>query len=109
MDALSDVLRIVQLTGAVYLDGALSAPWCVNVPADSALCAAYLPPSERVISFHLVTEGRCWAMLPHDPGGALQVEAGEVIVVPQGETHLLGSATDLTPELMAPLLKDQLV
>jgi AraC-like DNA-binding protein len=37
----------------------------------------------------------------------LQVEAGEVIVVPQGETHLLGSATDLTPELMAPLLMDQ--
>ncbi len=46
-------------------------------------------------------------MLPHDPGGALQVEAGEVIVVPQGETHLLGSATDVSPELMAPLLTDQ--
>ena len=107
MDALSDVLRIVQLTGAVYLDGALSAPWCVNVPADSALCSAYLPPSERVISFHLVTEGRCWAMLPHDLRGALQVEAGEVIVVPQGETHLLGSDPDLSPELMAPLLTDQ--
>jgi AraC-like DNA-binding protein len=107
MDALSDVLRVVQLTGAVYLDGALSAPWCVNVPADSALCSAYLPPSERVISFHLITEGTCWAMLPHDPGGALQVDAGEVIVVPQGETHLLGSSTGLSPELMAPLLTDQ--
>jgi len=107
MDALSDVLRIVQLTGAVYLDGSFSAPWCVNVPADSALCSAYLPPSERVISFHLITEGRCWAMLPDDPGSALRVEAGDVIVVPQGETHLLGSATDLSSELMAPLLTDQ--
>ncbi len=46
-------------------------------------------------------------MLPGDPGGALQVEAGDVIVVPQGETHLLGSATDLSSELMAPLLTDQ--
>ena len=35
MDALSDVLRVVQLTGAVYLDGAFSSPWCVVVPADS--------------------------------------------------------------------------
>jgi len=107
MDALSDVLRVVQLTGAVYLNGAFSAPWCVIVPADSPLCTAYLPPSERVVSFHLVTEGRCWAMLPHDLGGALQVEAGDVIVVPQGETHLLGSSTDLSPELLAPVLANQ--
>ena len=27
--------------------------------------------------------------------------------MPQGETHVLGSATDLSPELMAPLLTDQ--
>ena len=107
MDALSDVLRVVQLTGAVYLDGAFSAPWCVSVPSDSALCSAYLPPSERVVSFHLVTEGSCWVMLPHDRGSALQVDAGDVIVVPQGETHMLGSATGLSPELMAPLLTDQ--
>jgi AraC family transcriptional regulator, alkane utilization regulator len=107
MDALSDVLRVVQLTGAVFLDGAFSAPWCVIVPADSALCSAYLPPSERIVSFHLVTEGRCWAMLPHDPGGALQVEAGDVILVPQGETHLLGSSVGLTPESLAPLLAEK--
>jgi AraC-like DNA-binding protein len=107
MDALSDVLRVVQLTGAVYLDGAFSAPWCVIVPADSPLCSAYLPPSERIISFHLITEGRCWAMLPHDRGSALQVDAGDVIVVPQGETHLLGSSIDLSPEFMAPLLASQ--
>lgn len=107
MDALSDVLRVVQLTGAVYLNGAFSAPWCVIVPADSALCSAYLPPSERVVSFHLVTEGSCWAMLPHDRGSAVQVEVGDVIVVPQGETHLLGSSIDLSPQLLAPLLADQ--
>jgi len=107
MDALSDVLRVVQLTGAVYLDGAFSAPWCVNVPADSLLCSAYLPPSERIVSFHLVTEGTCWAALPDDPDNALQVNAGEVIVVPQGETHMLGSSTDLSPVLLAPLLTRQ--
>lgn len=107
MDALSDVLRVVQLTGAVYLDGVFSAPWCVIGHADSALCSAYLPPSERVVSFHLVTEGGCWAMLPNDPGSALQVESGDVIVVPQGETHVLCSSTDLSPELLAPLLANQ--
>ena len=107
MDALSDVLRVVQLTGAVYLDAVVSAPWCVIVPADSALCSAYLPPSERVVSFHFVTEGSCWAMLPHDRGSALRVDAGDLIVVPQGETHVLGSSTELLPESLAPLLANQ--
>ena len=107
MDALSDVLRVVQLTGAVFLDGAFSAPWCVIGHADSALCSGYLPPSERIVSFHLVTEGSCWVMLPHDRGSALHVEAGDVIVVPQGETHMIGSATDVAPERMALLLADQ--
>jgi AraC-like DNA-binding protein len=107
MDALSDVLRVVQLTGAVYLDGAFSAPWCALVPADSPLCSAYLPPSERVVSFHLVTGGTCWVMLPDDHGGALQVDAGDVIVVPQGESHVLCSSTDLAPELLSPLLASQ--
>jgi AraC-like DNA-binding protein len=107
MDALSDVLRVVQLTGAVYLDGAFSTPWCVVVPANSPLCSNYLPSSGRVISFHLLTEGSCRASLPDDPGCALQVDAGEVVVVPQGDTHLLGSSIDLAPEYMAPLLADQ--
>ncbi|MGO4329128.1 AraC family transcriptional regulator [Cupriavidus sp. 2TAF22] len=106
MDALSDVLRVIQLTGAVHLDGSFSAPWCVIGQADSALCSAYLPASGRVVSFHLVTEGRCWAMLPGDPASALLAEAGDVIVVPQGETHVLGSSTDLLPEFLAPLLAE---
>jgi AraC-like DNA-binding protein len=104
MDALSDVLRVIQLTGAVHLNGVFSAPWCVIGHADSALCSGYLPPSERVVSFHLVTEGQCWAMLPDDPGGALLVEAGEVIVVPQGEAHVLGSSIEQPPEQLGPLL-----
>jgi AraC-like DNA-binding protein len=108
MDALSDVLRVVQLTGAVYLDGAFSAPWCVIGHTDSALCSAYLPPSERVVSFHLITEGSCWAMLPHDRGNALRVDAGDVIVVPQGETHVLGSSTELSPVPLASSLASQL-
>jgi AraC-like DNA-binding protein len=107
MDALSDVLRVVQLTGAVYLNGSFSTPWCIVVPANSPLCSNYLPSSDRVISFHLLTEGSCLASLPDDAGCALQVDAGEVIVVPQGDTHLLGSSIDLAPEYMAPLLADQ--
>lgn len=108
MDAVSDVLRLVRLGGAVYLNGEFTAPWCLIGQTDSPLCAGYLPRSERVVSFHLITEGNCWARLAADPGSAIQVNAGELLVVPQGETHIMGSAPDLTPVPFGPLLADQL-
>jgi AraC-like DNA-binding protein len=109
MDALSDVLRVVQLTGAIYLRASFTAPWSVIGYADPALCSAYLPPTERVVSFHLVTEGSCWVLLPGDPGTALHVEAGDVIVVPQGETHVVCSAAGLPPESLAPLVEKEIL
>jgi AraC-like DNA-binding protein len=108
MDAVSDVLRVVRLTGAVYLNGALTAPWCLIGRTDTGLCAAYLPRSERVVSYHLIIEGSCWAQLTGDPDSAIQVNAGELLVVPQGETHLMGSALDLPPVSTGLLLASQI-
>jgi AraC family transcriptional regulator, alkane utilization regulator len=97
MDAVSDVLRAVRLSGAVYLNGTFTAPWCMIGRTDAALCAAYLPRSERVVSYHLIIEGNCWAQLAGDSKSAIHLNAGELLVVPQGETHLIGSAVDLAP------------
>lgn len=108
MDAVSDVLRVVRLGGAVYLNGEFTAPWCVLGQTDSALCASFLPRSERVVSYHLVTEGNCWAQLAEEPASAIEVNAGELLVVPQGEAHVMGSALDLPRVLSAPLLAKQL-
>lgn len=108
MDAVSDVLRVVRLGGAVYLNAEFGAPWCVIGQTDSALCAGYLPPAERVVSYHLITEGSCWAHIAADTQSAIQVNAGELLVVPQGEAHILGSAPDLTPVPFGPLLANHL-
>jgi len=97
MDALSDVLRAVRLSGAVYLNAVFTSPWCIISRMDATLCAAYLPRSERLVSYHLIMEGSCWAQLADDPGSAIHVHAGELLVAPQGETHLMGSALDLAP------------
>ncbi|SAL13874.1 AraC family transcriptional regulator [Caballeronia terrestris] len=108
MDALSDVLRVVRLGGAVYLNGDFTAPWCLYGQADAALCAAFLPRAERVVSYHLITEGSCWASLADDSSSAIRVDAGELLVVPQGEAHLMGSALDLAPAPTGHLLSSQL-
>ncbi|REG50387.1 AraC-like DNA-binding protein [Paraburkholderia sp. BL6669N2] len=108
MDALSDVLRLVRLGGAVYLNGDFTAPWCLYGQADAALCGSFLPPAERIVSYHLITEGGCWASLPDEPDSAIYVAAGELLVVPQGEAHLLGSSLDIAPGPTGELLENQL-
>lgn len=108
MDTVSDVLRALRLNGAVYLNAEFTAPWCVIGETDSALCAAYLPSSERVVSYHLIIEGSCWARLASNPASAIHVTAGELLVVPQGEANILGSTLDAPPTPLAPLLAGQL-
>ncbi|GAB2898869.1 AraC family transcriptional regulator [Paraburkholderia jirisanensis] len=112
MDAVSDVLRFVRLSGAVYLNGEFTAPWCLYGQTDTPLREYFmpglLPHSERVVSYHLITEGRCWAWLPDEPGAALQVDAGELLVVPQGEAHVMASARDLPPVQGSELLANPL-
>ena len=97
MDALSDVLRLLRLSGAVYLNGDFTAPWCVVGHVSRALCATFLPRAERIVSYHLIVEGSCWAALTDDPASAIRVDAGELLVVPQGEAHLMGSSLDIAP------------
>jgi AraC-like DNA-binding protein len=97
MDALSDVLRLLRLSGAVYLNGDFTAPWCVVGHVSKALCATFLPRAERIVSYHLIVEGSCWAALTDDPASAIRVDAGELLVVPQGEAHLMGSSLEIAP------------
>ncbi|MDB5824882.1 MAG: AraC family transcriptional regulator [Herminiimonas sp.] len=106
MDALSDVLRIVQLSGAVFLHGEFTSPWCLVNHADSKACAGFLPPADRVAVYHLIVEGSCWARLADDNDGPVQIKAGELLVLPQGEAHLMGSDLELEPVPAAPLLAE---
>lgn len=107
MDALSDVLRIVELSGAVYLSGEFTAPWCVAGRPDNQLCAAYLPRCDRVVSYHLVVEGACLACLRNDRNSVLRLQPNDVLVVPQGDEHLLGSDLGLPPAPAGPLLAER--
>lgn len=99
---------MVHLGGAVYLNAEFTAPWCVIAHANADLCAAFLPRSDRVVSYHLVTAGSCWARLADTADSAIHLDAGELLVVPQGETHIMGSSLDLLPVPSAALLASQL-
>src|SRR5262245_41208825 len=88
-DALSDVLRAVRLTGAVFFTVDVAPPWATPVPGAATLAPLILPSAQHLISYHLVTSGSWWAI---PAGGApVRLEAGDVIVFPGGVPHVMCS------------------
>jgi AraC-like DNA-binding protein len=89
-DTLSDVLRAVRLTGAVFFSVDASAPWVAEAPSASAIGPRIMPGVDHVIEYHVVTSGSCWGGLVDEP--AVHLESGDVLVFPQGDPHVLSSA-----------------
>jgi AraC-like DNA-binding protein len=92
-DTLSDVLRSVRLRSAVYYFVSCGGRWVAEAPASSQIAAAVMPGAERVIEYHVVTEGDCWAAIVGEPPRKLH--RGDVIMLPQGDAHVMSSAPGL--------------
>ncbi len=89
-DVLSDVLRAVRLTGAVYFDFELSSPWVAEAPPSREIAGKVMPGAQRVIEYHLLARGTCWGhAIGQEP---MRLQEGDLIVFPQGDAHVLSSA-----------------
>ena len=95
MDALSETLRVVRLVGAIFINARFTAPWCYQSPRADAAAPLLEPGAERVVIFHLITEGECWVELAGQP--ALHLVAGDAILFPQGDAHRMTSQPGLQP------------
>ena len=96
MDVLSEVLRAVRLDGAVFFNGEFSTPWCAREP-DACTMAPYLSaPAKHIIIFHLVLEGRGYAKVDAD-GRPVPLAAGDIVMFPHGDAHVLGNGPPVTP------------
>ena len=93
MDPLSDLLRVIRLDGAYFYAVEASGPWRVETVAARLLSPKIMPLAEHLISYHIMTEGRCFAGLV----GEEQVElaGGDVVVFPHGDAHVMSSGKDL--------------
>jgi AraC-like DNA-binding protein len=89
-DVLSDVLRAVRLTGAVYFDFELSSPWVAEAPPSRELAPRVMPGAQRVIEYHVIARGACWGhAIGQQP---IRLREGDLIVFPQGDPHVMSSA-----------------
>lgn len=95
VDALSQVLESVHFHGSLYFRSELTAPWGMSVPASDTA------------QFHVVRRGQCWlfSVEPEAPP-ALRLEAGDIVVLPRGDAHVLAD-TPVTPAVPLQELVDR--
>jgi AraC family transcriptional regulator, alkane utilization regulator len=99
VDPLSDVLSAIRLDGAVYIDAEFTAPWCVETRYGLHTARSELPTSDHIVFFHLLTHGACFACLANGQE-VEKVRAGDILLLPHDDLHVLGSDISLPAENM---------
>ena len=77
-DPLGETLHMLRLTGTLYCQAELSAPWGVDIP-----------PLEGLMTFLVVTTGRCW--LEVEGAEPKLIEPGSLALIPHGIAHRMTS------------------
>ena len=95
MDALSDILRVVGLTGGLYLEAEMTEPWAVIGQVQPELCRPFMVQPQRVVGFHYVLEGGFDLQMDGQP--VTRVAAGQAVMLPRNEMHILSGGAPVTP------------
>lgn len=86
-DPLEEALRPLKLTGVLYCEAWLTAPWGIDLPG--------LP---GVMMVHIVNQGSAWLTFASTGSDAdstaLRLDAGDLLVIPQGVNHQLRCTPD---------------
>ena len=94
MDALAEILRVIKLDSAIYLNGEFSEPWCITSPESSALAPLFVRAGAHVIIYHLLCEGRAYFEI--EDGERIELSAGDLVALPHGHGHRMGSGRRVT-------------
>jgi AraC family transcriptional regulator, alkane utilization regulator len=94
MDVLSEVLRVIRLSGAVHLRAEFTCPWSI-LSSPRGLAGRLKLGTDSLTAFHVCVEGSCFARVDNLP--AVRIEAGDVIIFPRREDHAMGSDLAITP------------
>ncbi len=97
-DFLSEMLRSVRLSGAVFFEVDAAAPWVAAAPPKEKIAQTVVSGAQHVIEYHVIVEGNCWTRLTNPDSQPIKLGPGSVVVFPHGDTHVLASDPDLDAE-----------
>lgn len=90
LDPLSDVLRTVRLTGALFFVWEPSFQFATSVPRGDRFARVLLPRAQQIVSYHVVVDGACWGGLVGEP--PVRLRRGDVLLVPRGDAYVMASS-----------------
>ncbi|HET9865418.1 MAG TPA: AraC family transcriptional regulator [Steroidobacteraceae bacterium] len=88
MDALSELLRVVKLSGALFYKSRCTSPWCLDAPSSTMFVPYVAPQATHVIEFHHISEGRAYVRVGEE---TTPLEAGDIVMMPHGDAHQMGN------------------
>ena len=96
-DPLSEVLRTIKLTGALFFLVDATSPWGVEIPRAREFASIILPGAQHVVSYHIVLRGAGYASVPGTK--PIRFAAGDIIVFPHGDPYAMLSTPGQAPEI----------
>lgn len=103
-DPLSNVLRVIRLSGGMFLRVRMSPPFGVVAESAEQLRRALAPEAEQLLPFHLVTDGPVWI---HPEGEEpVRLESGDILVLPHGSNHGLSDLRERPLEVVPDMLSN---
>ncbi|MFC1672868.1 AraC family transcriptional regulator [Pseudomonadota bacterium] len=84
-DPLGETLHMLRLTGTLYCRGEFTAPFAIEIPEF-----------DGVMTFLVVTSGRCWLQV--EGGEPRLLEQGSLALIPHGPPHIVSSSPEVPAE-----------
>lgn len=103
MDALSSILSAMKLSGCVFLEAEFTSPWCVLSQIGPEDCRPYFAEPAHVISYHYLVSGELVCAFGAEP--PTTVRAGQIMLMPRNEPHVMGSALTANPTRTRDLIR----
>ena len=98
MDVLSEVLRVVRLSGAIHFRGEFTHPWAFETSPPQMAATQLKIKEGSVTPFHIVTDGSGWVTANNLPPTIM--EAGDVVIIPRGDQHVMASDPTIAPVMI---------
>lgn len=91
MDAFSEVLSGVRLSGAKFFSAEFSAPWRLSTPHCRLIAPVLAPGAQHIVVFHFVVDGTAFASV--NGGAPAELTPGDIVVFPHGDSHDLSAGS----------------
>jgi AraC-like DNA-binding protein len=95
MDAFSEILIGVKLSGAVFFTAEFSAPWGFSAPASKVLAEKVAKSAAHLVLYHLLVDG-C-AVIEMEDRQSVTLAPGDVVIFPHGDPHNMSSGRGARP------------